>query len=87
MAWVVELAKSAEETLDRLDKVAQKRIQRFIRERLIPAADPRQLGKALAGNHAGKWRYRVGDYRLICQIEEARLTLLIIKIGHRSNIY
>jgi mRNA interferase RelE/StbE len=87
MAWVVELAKSAEETLDRLDKVAQKRIQRFIRERLIPAADPRQLGKALAGNDAGKWRYRVGDYRLICQIEDARLTLLIIKIGHRSNIY
>ena len=70
---------------------AQKRILKFLYERLLasrdPNFDPRALGKALVGEMQGLWRYRVGDYRLICRIEDRAVTILVLEVGHRREIY
>ncbi len=87
MAWAVELAESAADDLDQLDPVMQQRLWRYLRGRLACTVNPRQRGKALAGAYSGLWRYRVGDYRLICRIEDARLVVLVVKLGHRRNVY
>jgi mRNA interferase RelE/StbE len=87
MAWAVELADSAADALDKLDATARHRIWRFLRGWLLRTDNPRQRGKALTGNYAGLWRYRIGDYRLVCQIQDAQLVVLVIKVGHRSDVY
>ena len=87
MAWAVELAESAANALDKLDAPTQQRIWRYLRGRLSRTDNPRQSGKALTGPYSGLWRYRIGDYRLICRIEDARLVVLVVKIGHRRNVY
>ena len=87
MAWAVELAESAANALDKLDPTTQQRIWRFLRGRLSATDNPRQSGKALTGRYAGLWRYRVGDYRLVCRLEDARLVVVVVKIGHRSEVY
>ncbi|HJW79406.1 MAG TPA: type II toxin-antitoxin system RelE/ParE family toxin [Beijerinckiaceae bacterium] len=58
-----------------------------MRERIATAADPRRFGKALAGEFAGLWRYRVGDYRLIVSFEDDRLIVLVLRLGHRRTVY
>ena len=87
MAWVVELADSAADALDKLDAPTQQRIWRFLRGKLSATDNPRQTGKALTGPYSGLWRYRVGDYRIVCRIEDARLVVLVVKIGHRRHVY
>lgn len=87
MAWRIELTASAEKSLSKLDRTAAKRITTFLRERVASADHPRSSGKALAGQLAGLWRYRVGDYRVICQIEDGKLLILVVTIGHRGDIY
>jgi mRNA interferase RelE/StbE len=87
LAWRIELTASAEKSLSKLDRAAAKRITTFLRERLASTDDPRSTGKALAGQLAGLWRYRVGDYRLICEIEGGKLLILVVTVGHRSDIY
>jgi mRNA interferase RelE/StbE len=85
--WRIEITRTAEKQITKLDRNAQKSIQQFLRERLRPAADPRQWGKALLGEKRGLWRYRVGDYRLICDIKDARITILILEVGRRKDVY
>ena len=87
MPWTVELLEDAFKTLEQMDATTRNRIRRFIRERLQGTDNPRERGKVLTGNHAGLWRYRVGDYRLICQLQDARLVVLVVEIGHRSDVY
>ena len=87
MAWAVELAESAADALDKLDATARNRIWRFLRGWLARTDDPRQRGKALTGNYAGLWRYRLGDYRLVCQLQDARLVVLVVKVARRDKIY
>ncbi|MFZ4792437.1 MAG: type II toxin-antitoxin system RelE family toxin [Candidatus Competibacteraceae bacterium] len=87
MPWTVELTDAAVRATDQLGRQTRQRIQQFIGQRLQGTDNPRQTGKALTGNYAGLWRYRVGDYRLICRIEDARLVVLVVKIGHRSKVY
>ena len=71
----------------KLDKPVQRRIAKFLRERVVPASDPRFSGKALKGTEGEIWRYRVGDYRLLCRIEDDKLVILIVAVGHRKSIY
>jgi mRNA interferase RelE/StbE len=85
--WTVEFDERARRELRKLDGKAQKDILRYLRERIAGSEDPRQFGKPLRLNLAGLWRFRVGDYRLICRIEEYRLVVLILKIGHRREVY
>lgn len=85
--WQVEFDARAARELRKLDRQHQTRIVRFLRERVAIAEDPRRLGRALKGQSAGLWRYRVGPFRLVCSIEDDRLVVLVIRIGDRREIY
>jgi mRNA interferase RelE/StbE len=88
MAHNVELSESAERELDKLDAQQAKRILKFLHERVAKLDDPRSIGEALHGSRLGEfWKYRVGDYRLICKIEDDRLVVLVLRVGHRKEIY
>ena len=85
--WRIEITRIAEKQIQKLSRPAQESIVRFLRERAQPAGDPRQFGKPLHGDKGGLWRYRVGDYRLICDIQDERITVLVIRVGHRKDVY
>jgi mRNA interferase RelE/StbE len=85
--WRVEISRTAEKQIQKLNRTAQESIIRFLRERVQTADNPRQLGKALHGDKGGLWRYRVGDYRLICHIQDERITVLVLSVGHRKDVY
>lgn len=87
MAWTVKLSDHAKRDLQKLDKTIQKRIVSFLQDRIHVTDNPRASGKALQGNLSGLWRYRVGDYRLLCRIEDEELIILVIGIGHRKEVY
>jgi mRNA interferase RelE/StbE len=88
MAYRVELSESADRELGKLDAQHRKRILKFLQERVAKLDDPRSIGKALHRSRLGEfWKYRVGDYRLITKIEDDRLLVLVLRIGHRGEIY
>jgi len=87
LAWAIEYAKSARDQLRKLDKPVARRIADFMDERVALLDDPRQIGKALKGPLGDLWRYRVGDYRLICDLQDGLLTVLILQIGNRREVY
>jgi mRNA interferase RelE/StbE len=88
MGWKVELAESAERELAGLDPQNQQRILSFLRERVAGRDDPRSIGQALRGSRVGEfWKYRVGDFRLLGKIEDDRQVVLILRVGHRKDIY
>lgn len=88
MAWKVELSSLAQKNLDQLDKQIARRVLSFLRERIIPLDDPRSIGEALKGSRLGEfWKYRVGDYRIICSIEDDALRILVVRIGNRREVY
>jgi len=87
LAWTVEVSGSARKQLDKLGSREATQITRYLRDRIATADDPRQFGKGLAGELSGHWRYRVGDYRIICQIIDQRLVVLVVELGHRRDIY
>ena len=87
MVWTIEIIRTAEKQIKKLDPLSQKSIVRFLRERLKSAENPRQWGKPLHGDKRGLWRYRVGDYRLICDIQDERITVLVLEVAHRKDIY
>lgn len=86
--YSIEFSPTAEKNLATLDQQVAKRITKFLHERIANTNDPRTTGKALKGDKLGKyWRYRVGDYRIICEIQDNQLVILVIEIGHRNDIY
>ena len=87
MAWTIDYADTAKGQLRKLDKQTVRRILNFMDERIAPAEDPRSTGKALTGPLGELWRYRVGDYRVICDIQDGALRVLVVQAGHRSGIY
>jgi mRNA interferase RelE/StbE len=88
MAWKIELSVQADRELNKLDPQQAKRILKFLRDRVANLENPRSLGKPLQGSRLGEFcRYRVGDYRLICKIEDDRLLVLVLNIGHSREIY
>ena len=87
MVWTIEIARTAEKQIKKLDGTAQKSIIRFLRERLKSTENPRQWGKPLHGDKRGLWRYRVGDYRLICEIQDEKITVLVLEVAHRKDVY
>lgn len=88
MAWKVELSSQARKNLDQLDPQVARRILKFLCDRVAPLDDPRAIGEALKGSRLGElWKYRVGDYRLIAHIEDDALTILIVRIGNRREVY
>jgi mRNA interferase RelE/StbE len=87
LAWAIEYAETAKKQLRKLDKLAARRIVDFMDERVAPSDDPRTLGKALKGPLGDLWRYRVGDYRVLCDLQDGVLTVLVLQIGNRREVY
>ncbi|MGA2851424.1 MAG: type II toxin-antitoxin system RelE/ParE family toxin [Terracidiphilus sp.] len=88
MAWSIKFDRKAERELDRLDPQIARRINRFLFERVAPLDDPRSLGEALKGSELGElWKYRVGDYRIIAQIEDKLVCILVVRIGNRRQVF
>ena len=88
MAWTIKLTDTALRQLEKLDKNLQRRIWKFLYERIAPLENPRSIGVALQGQRLGEfWRYRVGDYRIVAKVEDEGLVVLVLRIGHRREIY
>jgi mRNA interferase RelE/StbE len=87
LAWVVEIRETAERQIVRLGVVDRTRIMRFLRERIHGTNNPRSLGHPLKGEFAGLWRYRVGDYRILCQLHDEVVTVVVLEIGNRREVY
>ena len=87
MAWNVSFEPRALKEIAKLDREAQRRIARFLRERVEGGADPRQWGKSLTGDKMSLWRYRIGPYRVVCSVDDSRHTVLILRVAHRKQVY
>ena len=88
MAWAVEFDPDAVKDLKKLDKQVQVRILDFLRTRLCALANPRELGEALAGSKLGNyWKYRVGDWRIICDLQDDRIVVRVLRVGNRREVY
>lgn len=87
MVWKIEFAPRVEKELKRIGKSEAKRILDYLVERVASLKDPRQLGKPLKGNLTEYWRYRVGDYRVVCEIQDAKMVVLVVRVGHRKEVY
>ena len=87
MSYKVETTSRFDKEFAKLDKYTQKMIKAWIMKNLQDCIDPRAHGKALSANRKEQWRYRIGDYRLICHIEDDRLVILALDIGHRREVY
>lgn len=88
MVWQIEVSDAAKKQLAKMGRVEAKRITAFLRMRVAALDDPRQLGGPLQGAHfAGLWRYRVGDYRVLVDIHDQIVTVIVVGIGHRGEVY
>lgn len=87
MEYKVAFSNEAKKQLKKLDKHIAALIIGWIEKNLEGCTNPRQHGKSLVGNKSGQWRYRVGDYRLICEIKDQEILILVLAIGHRKEIY
>ena len=87
MSYHVQLTDTAKKQLKKMDRQTASMLLGWMRKNLEGCENPRQLGKGLSANRSGQWRYRVGNYRLIAEIEDDRIVILILSIGHRSDVY
>ena len=87
MAWAIEFLPAAAKELRKLDRKVAARIVETLEQRIATLDDPRAIGSALVGEHAGYWRWRIGDYRVIARIEDQRITILVVRVAHRREVY
>jgi mRNA interferase RelE/StbE len=87
MLWKVEFLESAKRELKKLDKRWQLAILDYLEDEISVLENPRSRGKALVGDKQGLWRYRVADYRIVCEIHDTELVIVAVTIGHRKNVY
>ena len=87
MSRRIETTARFDREFKKLDRYTQRMVKAWIEKHLVDCDDPRTHGKGLTVNRSGQWRYRIGDYRMICLIEDEKLIILALSIGHRSSIY
>ena len=87
MVWTIDYTNTARTQLRKLDKQTAKRILDFLDERVAGRDDPRSTGKALTGPLGGLWRYRIGDFRVICDIQDGALRILVVQLANRRDVY
>ena len=87
LAWKIEVTETAKKQLSKLDHQVQAEIVTYLRERIQTDEDPRRFGAPLRKELASRWKYRVGDYRIICEIQADTILVLVLMVGHRSKIY
>ena len=88
MAWLIEIEDGAKKDIAKLDRPTAKRIVDFLRDRIAPLDNPRVLGHALQGKVLGNlWTYRTGDYRIVCEIQDKAVRILVVQVGNRREVY
>ncbi|MDQ7833685.1 MAG: type II toxin-antitoxin system RelE/ParE family toxin [Desulfovibrionaceae bacterium] len=87
MAWRIEFEAEAKKEFANLDRQVQERIRKFLRERIAVSENPRDFGEPLRRNLTGLWKYRVGDYRIIAEIADEKVLVVVLRIGHRRKVY
>ena len=87
MSWTIEFERSAAREFRKLDPDVQRRIRDFFRQRVLPADHPRLSGKPLHGKQVNLWRYRIGPWRVVAEIQDHRLVILIVRAAHRGKVY
>jgi mRNA interferase RelE/StbE len=88
MAWTIEFSPGAKRDVDKLDRQHAKRILRFLFDRLASLEDPRSIGEPMVGPKCGEfWKYRVGDYRILAKMANERFVVVVVKVGHRREVY
>lgn len=87
MAWTIEYSATATRELRKLDQTTRRRLRELLYDRVALLDDPCALGKPLTGPLSGYWTYRVGDYRVICEIQDRRVVILVLRIGNRRDVY
>lgn len=87
MSWSIAFIESAQKSFLKLDQTIQKRIIHFLEGQILSTQDPYRQGKALKGKMKNLWRYRISDYRVICKIDNQKLVILVVDVGHRREIY
>ncbi|MCD6388016.1 MAG: type II toxin-antitoxin system RelE/ParE family toxin [Desulfobulbaceae bacterium] len=87
MTWEVKFDPKADRELDRLDPQYARRILSFLSKKIATDEDPKRYGKPLHGNLAGLWKYRIENYRIICDIQDEKIVVLVLRAGHRSKVY
>jgi mRNA interferase RelE/StbE len=88
LAWRIEFSPEADKALIGFGSNAEKQIAKFMRQRVSSLDDPRSIGEPMKGTRfAGLWRYRSGDYRILCEIQDEKITILVVLVGHRREVY
>jgi len=88
LAWQIEFSPEADKNLIGLGSNAEKQIVKFLRDRVSNLENPRSLGEPMKGSRfSGLWRYRSGDYRILCEIQDDKIVILVVLIGHRREVY
>jgi mRNA interferase RelE/StbE len=88
LVWAIEFDEAAKKELAKLDRQVAKRLLDFLKQRVISLKDPRSVGQALKGSKLGEfWKYRVGDFRIIANIEDKKMIILVLRVGNRREIY
>jgi mRNA interferase RelE/StbE len=87
LAWTIEFVPAARKELKKLGRAEAARIVGTLETRIAARDDPRQLGTALGGELGGLWRWRIGDYRVVARIEDERITILVVRVAHRREVY
>jgi mRNA interferase RelE/StbE len=87
LAWTIEYSDTARKQLSKIDRQIARRIPDYMDARIADAGNPRSDGRHLKGPLGGLWRYRIGDYRVICEIGDGRLRILVVRIAHRRDVY
>ncbi len=87
MAWAIEFLPDAAKELRKLDRTVAARIIKTLENRIAVLEDPRSIGAALIGEHQGYWRWRIGYYRVIARIDDQRIRILVVRVGHRKEVY
>ncbi len=87
MTWTIEYTRTAETQLRKLDRQVARRILDYLDDKIAPLENPRTRGKALSGPLGELWRYRIGDYRVLCEIQDNVMRILVVEAGHRRQIY
>jgi mRNA interferase RelE/StbE len=87
VVWTIEFAESVGKSVEKLDSETRRRIRTYLDQRIANLDDPRSQGKPLTGPLGGLWRYGVGDYRIIYEIQDRKLVILVVKIDHRRDVY
>ena len=87
MAWKIEYDRRVLKDMKKLDRQVQQQVLDFFDERIAPSSDPRSTGKPLKSSFSGLWRYRIGNYRAVCRIEDEKLVVLVLRVAHRNSVY